>query len=443
MENIRFEEEEKEKRIDKLEFSLLSKKLFEKEVPKGLSNFWKNIFIPPVTKIRNYFGEKIALYFAFLTFYNIMLIFPSIICVPVFVIQAIYTDGETIADVANVVFTIMMVIWSALFYELWKRKETTYSIEWGQTDFEEDEVEKATFHGIIRRSPIHDRREKYFSYLKRAIRVSISILVTALLIAIDIGIIFGLFRLRYYLYDKWKGNWYADYSITIVSILNAIIILIFNYIFFYVSFLLTHFENFKTQTEFEKSIIIKNFVFQFVNWYNSLFYIAFLKRDIEGWLDYDSSKKLVLSKDYLCFNEIYAQLRSIFVIAILKNIVEIGTPFLFELYNKRTKAKRYKSLMESKEDKDKLLLRIEKNADKSSYGYEELDGTYYDYQEILIQMGYILLFGLAFPLWIILAFINNIIEHQVDRAKILYFFEKTNTYWRRKISAHGELFYMY
>ena len=54
--------------------------------------------------------------------------------------------------------------------------------------------------------------------------------------------------------------------------------------------------------------------------------------------------------------------------------------------------------MESKEDKDKLLLRIEKNADKSSYGYEELDGTYYDYQEILIQMGYILLFGLAFPL---------------------------------------------
>ena len=65
-----------------------------------------------------------------------MLIFPiNSFCVPVFVIQAIYTDGETIADVANVVFTIMMVIWSALFYELWKRKETTYSIEWGQTDF--------------------------------------------------------------------------------------------------------------------------------------------------------------------------------------------------------------------------------------------------------------------------------------------------------------------
>lgn len=291
-----------------------------------------------------------------------------------------------------------MVTWSAIFYEYWKRKEISYSVEWGQTDYEEDEVEKITYRGVIRRSPINDRSEKFFSSFKRGIRLTISLIITLFIIALDIAFIVGLFRLRYYLFTEWKNRWYADYSITVVSIINAIVIFFFNFLYFKISFTLTNFENFKTQTEFEKSLIIKNFIFSFVNCYNSLFYIAFLKRDIEGCLDYNSQGKLTLSKDYLCFNEIYVQLRSIFVLAIIKNLYEIGAPFIFELLRSRGKQKIYKKLEQSNEDSHKLLLRIEKNANKSAYGLEDLDGTYYDYQEIILQMGYILLFGLAFPL---------------------------------------------
>ena len=73
-------------------------------------------------------------------------------------------------------------------------------------------------------------------------------------------------------------------------------------------------------------------------------------------------------------------------------------PILWEFLAKMSKSKKYEKLMKSTVEKDKLLLRIEKNADKPAYGYEDLDGTYYEYLEILIQLGYILLFGLAFPL---------------------------------------------
>ena len=128
----------------------------------------------------------------------------------------------------------MMVIWSALFYEYWKRKEASYSVEWGQTEFEEEEIEMASFRGVNRRSPIDDKPEKFFALVKRIFRVSISILVTALLLAIDLAIIYGLFSLRYYLYNRWKDYWYADYSITLVSIINAIVICIFNFIYFYI-----------------------------------------------------------------------------------------------------------------------------------------------------------------------------------------------------------------
>ena len=62
-----------------------------------------NIIIPPVTKIRNYFGEKVALYFSFLSFYTIMLIIPSIIAIPVYAIQVKYDKGENVTNVANVI----------------------------------------------------------------------------------------------------------------------------------------------------------------------------------------------------------------------------------------------------------------------------------------------------------------------------------------------------
>lgn len=35
---------------------------------------------------------------------------------------------------------------------------------------------------------------------------------------------------------------------------------------------------------------------------------------------------------------------------------------------------------------------------KSDYNFKELDGTYHEYLELIIQLGYITLFGLSFPL---------------------------------------------
>ena len=57
-------------------------------------------------------------------------------------------------------------------------------------------------------------------------------------------------------------------------------------------------------------------------------------------------------------------------------------------------------------------------------------------------MGYVLLFGLAFPLWMVLAFINNVVEHQVDRAKILYFSRRPPPLGAENIGSWGTLYYI-
>ena len=52
---------------------------------------------------------------------------------------------------------------------------------------------------------------------------------------------------------------------------------ILNYLYDYLAVFLTDLEYRRTQTEYDNSLSLKIYLFQFINYYSSLFYIAFLK----------------------------------------------------------------------------------------------------------------------------------------------------------------------
>jgi len=60
--------------------------MFEEKIPIGLSKTWSNWLKVPSTDIRNYFGEKIAMYFSFLSVYTMWLVAPAVLGVPIFII---------------------------------------------------------------------------------------------------------------------------------------------------------------------------------------------------------------------------------------------------------------------------------------------------------------------------------------------------------------------
>jgi hypothetical protein len=83
-------------------------------------------------------------------------------------------------------------------------------------------------------------------------------------------------------FHAMEGNqFFQSQAIIIVSItvaiINLIFILIMNYAYTQLALKLTDWECPKTQTEFDDSYTVKVFLFQFVNYYSSLFYIAFIK----------------------------------------------------------------------------------------------------------------------------------------------------------------------
>jgi len=58
--------------------------------------------------------------------------------------------------------------------------------------------------------------------------------------------------------------------------INAIVINVFNFVYFNVSTKLNYSENHKYESEYENSLITKTFFFTFINTFNCLAIIAFL-----------------------------------------------------------------------------------------------------------------------------------------------------------------------
>ncbi len=106
--------------------------IFSDDIPKSLVKEWnwKTFLSVPANSIRNYFGEKIAMYFSFLSLYTIYLIPISLLGIPIFFLQ-LFLNRSVALSVTNGIFGCSMVLWMAILYEGWKRKEIYNAIVWG------------------------------------------------------------------------------------------------------------------------------------------------------------------------------------------------------------------------------------------------------------------------------------------------------------------------
>ena len=366
----------------------------------------------PLNKIKNYFGEKIAFYFEFLRYYQTSLIWPSLLGLVVFIVQKTMQPSDNAVLVLNIIYSVFMTIWAIVFLEVWKRKEAAMAIQWGQMKFEQIEIPRPQFMGKQRRSPITDEMDEiHYEWTKRAKYVCLAIMVTSVIITMVLGIVAGLLIFRKLYSNKYTIDG-VDYTVIICSILNAIQIQFFNFIYSKVVKKLTDLENHKTQVQYEDSLIVKTFIFQFVNSFNSLCYIAFVKTHVEGCLDEGHKEP---TKGVSCLDELNTQLITIFIISYLKNIIELGLPYLRYYIRKYRKNK---AKVEETPNKD-IRNKIESQVFLDTYLTPDNDGTINDYLELSVQFGYLTLFAIAFPLSTLLAFIGLWLEMFTDKIKVI------------------------
>lgn len=84
--------------------------------------------------VREYFGEKVALYFAWLGYYTIWLLFPALLGVLMIVLYSvrgyIYTVDRL--DWYLVGFECGIVVWAVLYKQGWDRHEKAIALKWGE-----------------------------------------------------------------------------------------------------------------------------------------------------------------------------------------------------------------------------------------------------------------------------------------------------------------------
>jgi hypothetical protein len=430
-------------------------------------NNWWNLYNQPLNEIRDYYGEKIGMYFAFLGFYSKVMFFPAIFGLALFLDQM--GEGVRVDIDALPAYGIAIALWATLFLEFWKRREATLRVEWGMTHFSSKEQPRPEFEGEELPDPVTGKMVKQFPLFQRLKRIMLSQVIIWTFIAGVLGCVVGIFLFRALLI-----RWSPSGGLIITSVVNAVQIQILNAIYGYISEILNEYENHRTPSEFENGLIAKSFIFKFVNSYNSLFYIAFFKQDDitvggcvrrihhtlgqQSWIDamtkpssvfyyngtlvntthgmgfpnptllnpvtnkdlkvadfpylmYDSKQSGAAWGTMDCMYELQTQLAIIFVLNIfVNNTIEIATPYIEGYFAARANA----ASDESGKAKPKTQPELE-------FELSPYESTFDDFDEMVVQYGFVTLFVVAFPLAPLCAMANNIIEIRLDATKISNF----------------------
>jgi Calcium-activated chloride channel len=236
---------------------------------RELSDDWQSYpRLPmPVYRIKEYFGEKIGLYFAFIDHVTSFIFIPAVMGIPLQV--SVYVLNDYSAPFLPP-FSFIMAIWAIFMLEYWKRRQVSLAQEWGCLEFEVTEQDRPEFRGDYIPSFTKGGQIKYFSAKTARRYATESSILVSMSIALIIAIVAGIYAARIILRPV-IGDTNAQ---TFASIANAVQINLANFLYGNLVIYLNNRENHRTDTQFEDAMITKNFLFQFVNSFTSFFYIG-------------------------------------------------------------------------------------------------------------------------------------------------------------------------
>ncbi|XP_074853771.1 anoctamin-5 isoform X2 [Carettochelys insculpta] len=435
----------------------------------------------PLDLIRKYYGERIGIYFAWLGFYTEMLFFAAVVGLMCF-LYGWFTKNENMSskeicdseiggqiimcplcdetceywrlnttcesseyshlfdNVATLFFAIFMGIWVTLFLEFWKRRQARLKYEWDLVDFEEEQQQlqlRPEYEAKCTRkkkNPVTQEQEPYLPLTSQAVRFCISgttvLFWISLIIASMIAVIvyrlavyaaFASFMKERQTLQPISGLLTPQLATSVTaSCLNFVIIMILNFLYEKIAVWITDLEIPRTHLEYENRLTMKMFLFQFVNYYSSCFYVAFFKGKFVGY----PGKYTYMFNHWRneecdpagCLIELTTQLTIVMAgKQIWGNIQEAIVPWIWNWWGRR----------KARCNPENLYTRWEQDYDLQSFG---VLGLFYEYLEMVIQFGFITLFVASFPLAPLLALMNNILEIRVDSWKL-------TTQFRRPVAS--------
>lgn len=423
----------------------------------------------PISAIKEYFGVKIAFYYAWLGFYTTYLLPAALIGVLCFfygclssiwfepVEEICYPKNASLyymcplcdnicsyyhlkdfsclyAKVTHffdndvtAFYAIFMSIWSVVYLEYWKRQQWTLSYNWHTMDFYEEEVVRPQYSASakkIRRNPITGKMEPTVSKKEQFFKITGGFSVVVFFITLVIAALVGVIVYRAVIFGvllSSGGNLRTNSKLFVTgtaACINLVVINVLKLVYKRLALVMTEWENPRTRSLYEKSFTVKMFWFQFCNTYASVFYVAFFKSEFfVGW---SGNYQRFGAKEYRlegcsaqgCFLELCVQL--IILMGgqqLLGNFVELLLPNLRKKYNSWRH--------DIKKPTDVPVW----EADYQLVSQDCLS-LFWEYQEVALQYGFVTMFVAAFPLAPLIALITNLVEIRIDAINMIHSFRR-------------------
>lgn len=373
-------------------------------------------------EIRNYFGEAVAMYFSFLGFYTMALSIPAALG-----LLQLMLSVDTLTEYA--LFAAFNLLWVTVLLEFWKRRCAELAYSWGTLDRQYQVEARPNFRGQMQQNPITGRFEPYYPPWKTRCKLYFgSSPVVGLCLLGSLWMMVIAFWAEEQLID-WKKRYgsIAGIFMHVPSAFYAALVWLMNFYYRKLATGLTDWENHRTQYEYDWHRVSKLVIFEFVNNFSSLFYIAFYIQDMDILCSQVATMLIVtqminhfqeallpyvVKKAYNQFaDSLVSQVRSLPLTG--KFFDEIVRP----VHSAPTEEEPVSVL--ALDPKDPRITQAKEEADLDPY-----EDAFDDYLEIFLQFGYVFLFSSVYPMAAFWAVLNNILELKTDAFKLCRVYQR-------------------
>lgn len=381
--------------------------------------------------IRDRLGEKIAFYFAFTQNYFTFLIFPAAFGFLAWALLGYYSST----------YALVCSLWCVVFTEYWKHQEYDLALRWSVKGVSSIETKRHEFQpSETVKDPVTGETQGVFRATERLKRqllqipfVIIAVIVLGFLIATCFGI-------EVFISEVYDGPFKSVLVFLPTVILTTCMPMLQGLLTTFAT-RLNDLENYETHSAYERGLISKIFVLNFITSYLPLCLTAFVYVPfgslIVPYLDIfkltvkpfaENEKQLTAPESPSQFTINPARLRKqVIYFTVTAQIVNFGMEVVVP-YLKRQgfiKFKQYQSAQamraggiapsaaaEDPPEEKEFLARVRSEAELTVYDVED------DLREMVVQYGYLALFSVIWPLVPVSFLINNWVELRADAVKI-------------------------
>ncbi|XP_008589003.1 PREDICTED: anoctamin-9 [Galeopterus variegatus] len=425
----------------------------EEDLKTGWAQWRKMFCKQPIDNIRDYFGEKVALYFAWLGWYTYMLAPAALVGLVVFLSGFSLFEASQISkeiceahdilmcplgdhsrryqrlsdtctfaklthlfdNEGTVLFAIFMALWATVFLEIWKRKRARVVLHWDLYGWDEEQEEMAL--ELINCSDYKLRPHQH-SFLRSTVILVLSLFMICLMIGMaHVLVVYRVLAAA--LFSSLALPFLEEQVTTAVVVTGALVqyvtIVIMTKINKRVALKLCDFEKPRTFSERERKFTVKFFTLQFFAHFSSLVYIAFILGRING--HPGKSTRLAglwrLEECHLsgCMMDLFVQMAIIMGLKqTLSNCVEYLGPWLAH------KCRSVAASARSRMSRDPELREWQRDYLLNAVTPFSL---FDEFMEMMMQYGFTTIFVAAFPLAPLLALFSNLVEIRLDAIKMV------------------------